>query len=194
MITTNLHTRLYVLAARPSPHNPSISLSRPALRGLAQYETCDAHMTTLELNWNCRDVDMPVVKVKVPSDDEARAVWAFLKVKGRKLGLEIPYLAEFTIRFECSTGEGMVYDRFRADPPFQHLKEIIENVDWKDALTGQGLRESEVVKLFVVENRPLEEDEEVEVENGDDWIREYNQMVKELEEAEEIAATWPSKA
>lgn len=51
---------------------------------------------------------------------------------------------------------------------------------------------SEVVKLFVVENRPLEEDEEVEVENGDDWIREYNQMVKEFEEAEEIAATWPS--
>lgn len=155
-------------------------------------EACDAHMTTVELHWNCRGVNMPVVNVKVPSDEGALAVWAFLKVKGSRLGLEIPYTAEFTIRFECSTGEGRVYDRFRADPPFRHLKEIIEEGDWKGALTGQGLREGEVVKLFVVENRPLEEDEEVEVEeNGDDWIREYNQMMEELEEAEEIDATWP---
>lgn len=136
---------------------------------------------------------MPVVKVRVPSDDGARAVWAFLKVKGSRLGLEIPSSAKFTIRFECSTGEGAAYVTFRADPPSQHLKEIIEGGNWKGALTGQGLGEDEVVKLFVVEGRPLEEDEEMEVEeNGDNCIREYNQVMEELEEAEEIVATWPS--
>ena len=107
-------------------------------------------MTLGELHYNCRGVDMPVVKVKVPSDDGAGTVWAFSKVKGSRVGLE------------CSAGEGRAYDRYRADPPLKHLKEIMEEGDWKGALERRGLEEGEVIKLFVAESKPAPEEEEVE--------------------------------
>lgn len=53
------------------------------------------------------------------------------------------------------------------------------------------MEEGEGGQAFVVEGRPAPE-EEVEIdEYGNDYISEYNQTM-ELEEVEEIAATWPN--
>lgn len=50
------------------------------------------------------------------------------------------------------------------------MKEIIEEGNWTGVLTGQGLEEGEVVKLFMVEGRPEPEEEVVE-HDGEDWTR-----------------------